>query len=144
MTAQTIVNHNAVQLITNALTTGLMHPGDDNNPPYALQLSIFKTTGLPTEEADRVTAITQQVAEAIINTLETDNEILPKPEVEQLRRTAADRPTDQGLEVRCTCGAWLFTMAIRNGDLNNPTVNGQAIIKAMQAMSPQCALGHKL
>lgn len=137
------MNQAAADAISNALAGGLTHPGDDNNPPYALPLAMFRTTGLPSDEIDRVNAITKQVGEAIVNTLEADYEIVSKAEIEQLRTYATQNPAAKTVEVRCTCGTWLFNLGIRNGDLTKPAVNGRAVINAIQALSPECATGHQ-
>jgi hypothetical protein len=75
MPAQTTdaVNVRAAQLITESLTAGsLAHPGNPNDPeqgPVAIPLPAFRTTGMPKELANTITATAQFVGEAIVHKL---------------------------------------------------------------------------
>jgi hypothetical protein len=67
------INTRAAQLITESLTAGsLAHPGNPNDPeqgPVAIPIPAFRTTGMPKELANTITATAQFVGEAIIHKL---------------------------------------------------------------------------
>jgi hypothetical protein len=87
------VNQAAVDLVARTLPHGLPHAGDDNTPPRLIPLPGFRTTGMTDEQAlEFVGQSAKLVAEALVNLIETENEIVPKADIAQLRQDAADAP----------------------------------------------------
>lgn len=112
------MNLAAATLIADRLTSGVMHPGDTDQPAKMLMpLPGFRNTGLPPEQAaafaneaglpDNDTA--KIYAEALVNALETDGglELVARAELEQLRAQVATpqeaSPTAPGFLVYCHC-----------------------------------------
>lgn len=87
------MNQAAVDLIARTLPHGLPHPGDDNTPSRLVPLPGFRSTGMSDEQAEELVGQSSKiVAEALVNLLEAEFEILPKADVAQLRQDAADAP----------------------------------------------------
>lgn len=142
MTNQTITDR-----IAQALPQ-LVHPGDGKNGPIPLPGPMFRTNNIPTEQAKQFAEdaglpsadIARLYAEAITALIETDHELLPKTDAEQLRADAAsgvDRHRQP--RIHCHCGQFLFSVNI---DSQHPTVNGPELIKALSHMSADCSTKH--
>jgi hypothetical protein len=70
-------------LIANKLSTGLPHPGDQDNEPRTLLLPWFRRQpGMPDEvyqQQERLSGLSSKlVAEAIVHVIEADYDIVPK------------------------------------------------------------------
>lgn len=140
-----------VDRIAQALSTSLMHPGDGK--PFPIPLMMFRTGGMKPAQLDQYAKdanlpsadIAKLVSEAIVALIETDNTIVPKAEIAQLRAAAAasEPVRNKQLELSCRCGAPMFTAEVQDFDTAHPTIYAPPVIKHMAKIHPECALGHK-
>lgn len=92
-------NQQFIDLIAAALPH-LTHPGDDNTPPFAVQLPGLAVAGMPPAMAAQFAAdaghptvnTAQLVAEALAAVIDTTFDVLTKADATQLRQDAADAP----------------------------------------------------
>jgi hypothetical protein len=103
-----VSNQQIATMITEALVSGtLVHPGDpDNNiPPRTIILPIFRTQGLPKENADLVAATARFLGEAVVHLIETSGmSIVPTAEFDDLTAiTTGDVPGRRVMPVHCHC-----------------------------------------
>lgn len=102
-------NQTIAALITDALVSGrLVHPGDPARdiPPRPIVLPIFRTDGLPKENADLVSATAKFLGEAIVHLIETEGGVgmAPHGELEDLRSLATpEAPGRRRVTVVCKC-----------------------------------------
>lgn len=133
----------------------LVHPGDQDVPPFPLSLPMFQPATLPEGMAQEVgdefelplNDIPKVFLQALFHMLTTQLgvTIIDAAELADLQTAAAaqeHRRTEQ-LHLHCQCGTKLVRLAVVDFDTKNPRVNGPALIKAMQAMNPDCGTGHK-
>ena len=71
------------ELIENGLSTGIRHPGDENNEPRTLLLPwLRRQPGMPMEvyqQQEKLSGLSAKlIAEAIVALIETDYDIVPK------------------------------------------------------------------
>ena len=110
------MNSSVVALLAEHFPKGLWHPGDPANdvPPKALPLPGLAHSGLPDDQAAQFAReaglpdgdVPKLLAEAIVALIETDHEIVPRVELEQLKAEAAtiDQPVSgQSVDVVCGC-----------------------------------------
>ena len=92
-----------VDLIASALSGGLVHSGDvkENDPVKILGLPAFRSAGRPPEEAKLITEGTTMIAEAIVQLIEVDHEIVDRNELKLLRES--HEPTGPVVAVHCRC-----------------------------------------
>ncbi len=148
-------NQAAVDLIAMRLATGIIHPGDPDNrqPATPLLLPGLSGTGIPDEMAAHFAQeaglptnnAPRMLAEAIVALLETElaggSTIIANSDLEQLHIQAAEASTDTRIiSVHCTCDATmthpLLELPIANTD--RVTVNGGALLRGMDTLSPDC------
>jgi hypothetical protein len=87
------MNQAAVDLIARTIPVGLPHPGDDNTPPRVVPLPGFRATGMTDEQAEELIGqAAKTFAEAMVNLLEAEFELMTKADAAQLRQDAADAP----------------------------------------------------
>lgn len=133
----------------------LVHPGDQDTPPFPLSLPMFQPATLPEGMAQEVgdefelplNDIPKVFLQALFHMLTTQLgvTIVDAAELADLQTAAAaqeHRRTEQ-LHIHCQCGQKLARLAVTDFDTKNPRVNGPALIKAMQAMNTDCGTGHK-
>lgn len=144
------------QLISDRIAANLgtlQHPGNDQIGPTPIPLPMFRTSAITPEmreafanEADMPHSdIAKLVSEAIVALIEEDHAIVPKADIAQLQAAAAAAEPHRNarIELRCRCGTTLFTAEVNDFDTLTPTIYAPAVIKHMQTISPECALGHK-
>lgn len=136
-----MANEAIATLISKALAEGIIHPGDETNPPKALNLPIFRTTGMPEEYVDQVNLVAKQLGEAIVSLIETDGRsvIAPRAEYEELR-AVVDNAGDEGrnVPVHCRCDINRPLMTMRVGAGGRAIVNGEQLIRALSKRTPAC------
>lgn len=149
-------NQAVAQHVAHALAEGaLVHPGTDQTGPIPLPLPMFRTTGMPTEQANHFAQqaglphgdIATLVGEALVHTIETDgdHELISKTELAQLRAIAANTKPQRYRQphFHCNCGSPLFKTNITDLHTDQPKLNGPALFAALAQLSPECALGHQ-
>lgn len=149
------MNDRIVTLLANILP-GLTHPGRDGQGSIQLPVAAFRaSTTLPPEVAEQFadeaglpsSDMPKLFAEAIVHAIENggDCEIVPRAELSALRNSASTATASalRQIEVRCHCGATLFTAQIHDGDTERPRLSGSTLITALRKLSPECALGHR-
>lgn len=124
-----MLNERIATLLAERLPGGLWHPGDPSidQPPKMIPLPGLASSGIPPEMAEHFAQeaglpsanVPKLVAEAIVNTIETDGqtEMIPRAELEQLRSDAAtfeaSPPAGQMVTVVCTgCRAPLLELSL--------------------------------
>lgn len=133
----------------------LVHPGDQDVPPFPLSIALFQPITLPEgmaqEEAEELGLPSPEFGklflQALFHMLDTQLgvTIVDAAELADLQTAAAaqeHRRTEQ-LHIHCQCGTKLVRLAVTDFQTTQPRVNGPALIKAMAAMSPDCGQGHK-
>lgn len=146
---------NPAQIMATALVDGLQHPGIDNGQPFALPLPMFKAAAsLPTEQAKAFADqaglpdpdIAKLTSEALLNALAQNGvTTITVTELQALRDAVAatdPQAKHQVVQFWCACGAKTFRGNITDYGTEAPKHSPQ-LIKAMQAMSAECALGHQ-
>lgn len=152
--SELVANQPAVDIIAQALTSSLHHPGDDKTAPVVIPLPMFRTNGIPPEAAAHFAQeaglphanIAQLTAEAIVHTLQAaGKDVIDTAELSRLRQADAVKQTDRKREValECNCGATLVKAAMTEVTANKFTVYGGRFLAAVQAVHPDCALGHR-
>jgi hypothetical protein len=146
-------NPEAAQTIATALATGLIHPGTNKTGPIPIPLPMFQPTGNQQQMAHFAaeagiphTDIAKLTAEATVHAVESaDMTIINNTELAALRAaaTAAEPRRNQRAMLHCDCGVALCRLNIKDFDTANPRVRGGELIKAMQLLSPECALNHR-
>lgn len=141
--------------IARALAEGaLVHPGTDKTGPIPLPLPMFRTTGMPAEQADHFAQqaglphgdVAKLVGEALVHTIETsDQEIVSKAELARLRALDANTKPQRYRQphFHCNCGGPLFKTNISDLHTDQPKLNGPALFAALAQISPECALVHQ-
>lgn len=133
----------------------LVHPGDQDAPPFPLSLPMFQPATLPEGMAQEVgdefelplNDIPKVFLQALFHMLDTQLgvTIVDAAELADLQTAAAaqeHRRTEQ-LHIHCQCGTKLVRLAVTDFQTTQPRVNGPALIKAMQTMNADCGTGHK-
>ena len=134
----------------------LVHPGDQDTPPFPLSLPMFQPATLPEGMAQEVgdefelplNDIPKVFLQALFHMLDTQLgvTIVDAAELADLQTAAAaqeHRRTEQ-LHIHCQCGTKLVRLAVTDFQTTQPRVNGPALIKAMQTMNADCGTGHKV
>lgn len=133
----------------------LVHPGDDNVPPFPLSLPTFQPSVLPEgmaqAEADELGLpsldLSKLFLEALFALLEREYgvQLVDAQELAQLTTAAhaKEHRRTQQINLHCNCGQKLARLMVQDFDTTNPRVNGPALINAMAAMNPDCGTGHK-
>ena len=133
----------------------LVHPGDDDVPPFPLSLPTFQPSVLPegmaAEEAEELGLPTLDLnklfLEALFSLLEREFGVILTDAAELADLTTAasaqEHRRTQQINLHCNCGTKLARLAVQDFDTDNPRVNGPALIKAFAAMNPDCGTGHK-
>lgn len=133
----------------------LVHPGDDDCPPFPLSLPTFQPSVLPEgmaqAEAEELGLPTLDLSklflEALFAMLDREYGVQLVDAQEQADLTTAAQAKEhkrtQQINIHCQCGTKLARLMIQDFDTDNPRVNGSALIKAMAAMNPDCGTGHK-
>ena len=124
--------------ITNAIRTGLPHPGnpDTDQPPTTITLPGFNGKGLPPELGEHITGTARLMAEAIVALIEADNEIVLIEEIARLCRVTADAP-HQNISIVCRkCGQPLVVF-LSNGD-PQIAVDPAPLLTRLAARDPAC------
>jgi len=105
-------------LIAAALSGGLVHAGDgkESDPVKVLGLPAFRAAGRPPEEAKLITSGTRMIAEAIVQLIEKDHEIVDRTTLKLLQE--AHQPTGAVVAVHCRCDS------TRTDPLAVLTING--------------------
>lgn len=149
-----MTNRDAIALLAKRLPDGLLHPGDDHSPPFAIPLPGLNASVIPQDMADQFSAdagipkgnTAQLVAEAAVHTLEAegDFEIITKAELAALRQQAADAPDGRRVvKVYCQCDSGrvdpLLTLAVGKSD--EVVIPGNLLLPHLARRDPQCP-GH--
>lgn len=133
----------------------LIHPGDDDVPPFPLSLPTFQPSVLPEGMAEAEAEelglpsldLNKLFLEALFAMLEREYGVvlMDAQEVNQLTTAAQakEHKRTQQINLHCSCGTKLARFTVQDFDTDNPRVNGPALIKAMAAMNPDCGTGHK-
>lgn len=133
----------------------LVHPGDDNTPPFPLSLPTFQPAVLPDgmaqAEADELGLPTLDLSKLFLEALfalmarEYGVSLVDTRELADLTTAAhaKEHKRTQQINLHCNCGQKLARLMVQDFDTTNPRVNGPALINAMAAMNPDCGTGHK-
>ncbi|WRQ08138.1 hypothetical protein JDBV06_00555 [Mycobacterium phage dwieneke] len=125
----------------------LVHPGDGKGP-IPLPLPMFRNSAIPAHMAKDMAEeaglpsfdIAKLTAEAIVALLEQNGwRFIQKVELGALREAAAaGQDRHRRVEVTCTCGTSLFVVDV---DVDKPTLDGSALIRALSRKDPACPHG---
>lgn len=131
----------------------LVHPGDDDTPPFPLSLPTFQPSVLPEgmveAEAEELGLpsldLNRLFLEALFSLLAREYrvELVDSGELADLT-TAAQAREHKRTEKKaffCQCGVKLGQLNVIDFDTDNPRVSPQ-LIKALGAMNPDCGSGH--
>ncbi|MCH9728396.1 MAG: hypothetical protein K0U84_01710 [Actinomycetia bacterium] len=118
---------------------GLVHPGDDDTPPFPITLPVFQTATLPDGMAQEMAAeagiptpdIALHFLEAVLHLIETvgEVELIDRAEVADLRAAAAanEAKRHQTLTFTTRCGTTLRAM-VRDFNTTEPKVPCDMVI----------------
>lgn len=132
----------------------LVHPGDDDVPPFPLSLPTFQPSVLPEgmaqAEADELGLPSLDLSKLFLEALfamlarEYGVQLVDAQELAELTTaaTAREHKRNEKKALTCQCGVRLGQLMVQDFDTDNPRVS-PAIIKAFGAMNPDCATGHK-
>jgi hypothetical protein len=145
-------NPAAAQLIAEVLPA-LTHPGDGQNGPVAFPLPMFRSSGIPADQADMFAKdaglphsdIAALVGEALVAALEAGGmPSTPTVQLQQLELAAASQEhrRNRTVPIHCQCGVELFTVAITDFDTDKAKISPQ-VVRALRQIGPECALGHQ-
>lgn len=133
---------------------GLIHPGDDDTPPFPLILPTFQAStmpeGLTEADAEELGLPTPNLAklflEAVIHLLQTTGgvELIDHAKAVDLRAAAAtqEHKRQHTIDLHCRCGTLLGRISVINFDSDRPTVNGPELIRALSRRNPDCSTKH--
>ncbi|QIG58470.1 hypothetical protein HWD06_gp095 [Mycobacterium phage Cornie] len=136
------MNQAAVRLLAQTFPHGLLHPGDDVTPSRVVPVPGFRVTGMAPEQAEELVGESAKVfAEALVHLLESDFEIVPRGEMQQLRLDAAEVPDGvRTVQVHCHCDVQrrdpLFELTVDKSDV--VVVNGPGIVAGLARREAQC------
>jgi len=128
-----------VDLIVAALSGGLVHAGDakENDPVKILGLPAFRAAGRPPEEAKLITTGTTMIAEAIVQLIEVDHEIVARNELALLRES--HEPTGPVVAVHCRCdGTRTDPLAVLTISGPVALVDGKQLIGGLSRREAAC------
>ncbi len=145
-------NQIAVDLIRQALATGVIHPGDDKTEPFALPaLPAYQLAKLPPEQAEHFaheaglpsTDFALLTAEALEHTLRgAGYELVNSTELGRLRSLGAEADAAREVTLECICGQKCVSCAMTQVNPGKFRVNGRQLIGAMRQLDPDCATKH--
>lgn len=138
-----MTNRKIAAMITDALVEGrLMHPGDParNMPARPIILPIFRTEGLPKENADLVTATAKFLGEAIVHLIEVEGgmSMVPTNELVEMRElTTPEAPGRRNVTVHCTCDPDRSDplMVLRIDSSDHVTIDARQLIGVLRERS---------
>lgn len=146
-------NRIAIDLITQALATGVIHPGDDQTPAFALPaLPAYQLHKFPPEQAEHFaqeaglpsTDFAKLTAEALEYTLRgAGYELVNSTELERLRSLGAEADAAREITLECICGEKLLASAMTQVNPGKFRANGRQLIGAMRHLSPDCGTKHR-
>lgn len=132
----------------------LVHPGDDDVPPFPLSLPTFQPSVLPegmaAAEAEDIGLpsldLNKLFLEALFALLQREYGVTltDTAELNDLTTAAAQREhkRTEKKAFYCQCGVKLGQLMVQDFDTDNPRVSPQ-LIRAFGAMNPDCGTGHK-
>lgn len=132
----------------------LIHPGDDDVPPFPLSLPTFQPSVLPEGMAEAEAEelglpsldLSKLFLEALFAMLEREYGVvlMDAQEVTQLTTaaTAREHKRNEKKALHCTCGVKLGQLMVQDFDTDNPRVTPE-LIRAFGGMNPDCGTGHK-
>lgn len=145
-------NQIAIDLIRQALATGVLHPGDEKTAPFALPaLPAYQLQKLPPEQAEHFakeaglpsTNFAKLTAEALIHTLEgAGHTLVNTTELQRLRALGAEADAAREVTLECICGQKCVSAAMTQVNPGKFRVNGRQLIGAMRQLDPDCATKH--
>ena len=126
----------------------LTYPGDEKNKPFPLVLPMYRTDGQTPDAIEGVMTIAKLHMTAIVHLIETEgaSTIIGNAELQQLRAAAAanEQLRHRQVGLSCDCGIdFVQTMRVTDFSTSRIKVYGPAFIRAMQQLSPECAVGHR-
>jgi len=133
-----------VDLIATALSGGLPHSGNakENDPAKVLGLAAFRSIGRSPEEAKLITVGTRMIAEAIVQLIENDHEIINRNELRMLQEP--HQPVVPVVPVHCRCdGTRTDPLAMLT--INGPValVDGKQLIGGLSKREAACPHARK-
>lgn len=146
-------NRMAIDLIRQALATGVIHPGDDKTEPFALPaLPAYQLAKLPPEQAEHFaneaglpsTDFALLTAEALVYTLQgAGHTLINTTELERLRAIGAEADAAREVTLECICGQKCVSCAMTQVNPGKFRVNGRQLITAMRQLDPDCSTQHR-
>lgn len=132
----------------------LVHPGDDDVPPFPLSLPTFQPSVLPEGMAEAEAEelglpsldLNKLFLEALFALLQREYGVvlMDAQEIAQLTTaaTAREHKRNEKKALHCTCGVKLGQLMVQDFDTDNPRVSPE-LIRAFGAMNPDCGTGHR-
>jgi len=137
------INQELADNLAAKLRKGVMHPGDGKQQkPWGMVLPFFRTAGKTEEEAALADQFSQSLAEAIVNEIESDYELVPKDEYARLDDVArnASNQGDRTVMVHCRCDTRRSDplMVLTVGPGSEVVVDGKQVIKNLAQREIAC------
>lgn len=136
-----MANHQAAELISKGLVSGLPHPGnpDDGTKPHSILLPVFNPVGHPAEVVEQINAMALSLAEAIVFLMEENNiSLVPSEELQSLR---ANHDPDKGkrtVAVYCRCDTTKPLLILDVTESPQVIVDGRALLSGFRTLQPAC------
>jgi hypothetical protein len=122
--------------IATGLRTGFPHPTEPDKKPPIL-LPGFRTAGMNPDMAGAVDDATELLASAIVASIESDYELVPRSEMVELRQAGEAPAAVVTVYCRCDTGRRdpLMTLRVRG---SHAVVDGSKVIPALTQRSVSC------
>lgn len=147
-------NRPFIDIVTQGLASGLIHPGDDTHKPFPLPLPTFRPIQGPPEMAEHFAKeaglpspdIARLTAEALDELLEASGKsVVDTAEITRLRKLEVDTEPRRKRPVRmkCNCGGLLFGGVVDGLDTDTLVVHGHKVITEIQKLTADCLVKHQ-
>lgn len=150
-----MANPQLAAIIANALSGGLIWPGDERHAAVPIPLPTFHTANIPAEMAQHFAQeaglphanIAQLVGEALVNAIENAGKaVVDAADLDRLKAVDAEAEKHRKREIalECVCGATVVRTAMTEVNSGKFRVQGNRLIAAIQQLSAECAVGHQV
>ncbi|TDK85471.1 hypothetical protein EUA02_29880 [Mycobacterium paragordonae] len=149
-----MANPQLAGIIANALSGGLVWPGDERHAATPIPLPTFHTANIPPEMAQHFAQqaglphanVAQLVGEALVKAIEDAGKtFVDTADLTRLKALDAEAEKHRKREVtlECVCGATVVRSAMTEVNSGKFRVQGNRLIAAIQQLSDECAVGHQ-
>ena len=136
-----MTNSSLADLISQALVTGLPHPGnpEDGSQPHAIVLPVFNTVGQPPEIVEQTAGMARSLAEAIVFLIkENGMSVVDTAELKSLRDTYEPTRGQRIVSVHCRCNTADPLLMLSVTDSPQVIIDGRSLLSGFRTKSTDC------